>query len=374
MTGTIVVLGTNAGQADLIRHMKQRSWRVVGVSPRRGEAGQAFCDVVEHVDITNLDALEDVVRRHGADLVYSVSSDVAIRAVTALSEKMDLPHFFDSAFISLLDHKARLRAFLRDHDIETVAFQEVVDPAELSAWQQFPCIVKPVDAQGQRGVVRVDSAENLSEMVAAAIKYSRTGSAIVEEYLDGVEMSCNVLLSEGKPSIKVLSERLVHGGDLMGVPQGHLVPPKNVSRDHQQAASDLVDRIVEAFGQDSGPLYFQMIVTPGGPRIVEIAPRLDGCHMWRLIKTVTGVDLLERTVDRLLGSLPKPEAFTLDPGKPMELMFQQTPPGEAFDAQRFPVPADAIYHESRYRDGDAIDAINGKLEVVGYYIREMTSP
>ena len=55
---TILVLGTNAGQADLIRHMKDRGWRVIGASPVKGEPGQAFCDVVEAVNIVDLDALD----------------------------------------------------------------------------------------------------------------------------------------------------------------------------------------------------------------------------------------------------------------------------------------------------------------------------
>ena len=372
MTGTIIVLGTNAGQADLIRHMKERGWTVVGVSPRRGEAGQALCDIVEYVDITDLDALVRIVQRHNADLVYSISSDVAIRSVTALAERYGLPRFFDSAFISLLDHKANLRAFLRDHDLETIAFREVSDSRDLADWTIFPCIVKPVDAQGQRGVVRVDSSDALIPMVEAAFEYSRSGSAIVEEFLEGVEMSCNVLLCGGETAIKVLSERLVHGGDLMGVPKGHLVPPKHVSMMDQQAASDLVDRIIASFGQKAGPLYFQMIVTPKGPRIVEIAPRLDGCHMWRLIKAVTGIDLLERTVDCLLEKGQPGELFTLKPGLITELLFQQSAPGDRFETRKFPVPADVLYHEYRYSDGDAIDPINGRLEVVGYYIRAMT--
>lgn len=370
MTGTIIVLGTNAGQADLIRHMKQRSWNVVGVSPRRGEPGQALCDVVEHVDITDIEALENLVRRYDADLVYSVSSDVAIRSVTELSEMMAFPHFFDRAFISLLDHKAKLRAFLHERGIETVKFIEVRDAEDIVEWDVFPCIVKPADAQGQRGVVRVDSHEALPEMVDAAIRHSRSGSAIVEEFLDGIELSCNVLLCCGMPYIQVLSERLVHGGDLMGVPKGHLIPPENITHDHQQAATKLVSRITEAFGQESGPLYFQMIVTSSGPRIVEIAPRLDGCHMWRLIKSVYGIDLLKETIDCLLQDCKMSEPFSEHSATPMELMFQQAPPGRVFEAQNFPVPRDVIYHESRYRDGDVIDSVNGKLEVVGYYIRD----
>lgn len=374
MSRTILVLGTNAGQADLIRHMRARGWRVIGCSPVVGEAGQPFCDMVELVDIADLEALETVARQHRVDLIHSVASDVAMRSVVALSERLGLPHFHDSAFVGLLDDKAALRAFLAEHDLGAVPFRRVRRLAEADGWTQFPCIVKPVDAQGQRGVERVDDAKGLAEAVGRAMAASRSGCAIVEAFLDGVELSCNVLICGGEVRLKVLSERLVHGGPVVGVPRGHLMPPVAVSPADRQAASDLVGRIIEAMGHPDGALYVQMIATRNGPRIVEIAPRLDGCHMWRLIKAARGADLLGMMVDCLTGAAPVPTLPNEGEGQQkgsavMALMFQQAPPGAIFDRRDFIPPEDAMYHEFRYGDGERIRAVNGSLEVVGYYVR-----
>lgn len=376
MTKTILVLGTNAGQADLIRHMKARGWRVIGASPVPGEPGQAFCDAVEQINIVDLDALEAAARRHAVDLVYSISSDVAMRSAVALSERMGLPHFYDSAFIDLLDNKAALRGFLAENDLGPVPFQQVAAPGDLKDWTTFPCMVKPTDAQGQRGVVKIARAEDLDAAITRAADLSRSGQAIVEGFLDGVEVSCNVMVCGGEVRMKVLSERLVHGPHAVGVPSGHLVPPRNVSEENQRKAIALVDAIIAALGTRDGVLYFQMIITPEGPRVVEIAPRLDGCHMWRLIKAARGADLIAMTMDCLTGeapvaTLPENGEGTQGPGI-MELMFQQVPPDTAFDPSAFPAPEGAVYHEYRYDAGETIRAVNGILEVVGYYVRPST--
>lgn len=366
---TIMVLGTNAGQADLIRHMKAQGWRVVGCSPVAGEPGQDHCDVVEPVDIADLDALETVAARHRPDLVYSISSDVAIRSAVALAERLGLPHFHDSAFVALLDDKAALRAWLAAHDLSPVPFRRVSHPDQAADWAVFPCMVKPTDAQGQRGVQRIDSAQGLAPAIAAATAASRSGQAIVEGFLDGIEVSVNVLICGGQARLKVLSQRLVHGPQAPGVPVGHLIPARDVPEPARAAALALVDRILAAMGMPDGPLYFQMIMTPDGPRVVEIAPRLDGCHMWRLIKAAHGVDLLAMTVDCLLGQ-GAPGQATTDDGLPVwELMFQQLPPGTVFDPAPFPVPEGAVHHEYRYRPGETVRAVNGYLDVVGYYVR-----
>jgi len=376
MTKKILVLGTNAGQADLIRHMKARGWYVIGVSPVVGEPGQEFCDVVEHINIIDIDALEEVATRHAVDLVYSISSDVAMRSVVTLSERMGLPHFYDSAFIDLLDNKAALRAFLAQHDLGPVPYIQVGEASEATGWAHYPCMVKPTDGQGQRGVVRVDTADDLESSITRAIGFSRSGQAIIEGFLDGVEVSCNVMVCDGEVRMKVLSERLVHGPHAVGVPSGHLVPPRNVSDLDQKAAIDLVDRIIAALGTRDGVLYFQMIITADGPRVIEIAPRLDGCHMWRLIKAARGADKIAMTMDCLTREAPVATLANkgegTQEGSIMELMFQQVPPATAVDPANFPPPEDATYHETRYAKGETLRPINGILEVVGYYIRKST--
>jgi biotin carboxylase len=371
----MMVLGTNAGQADLIAHMKGRGWRVIGVSPVAGEPGQALCDLWLPLNILDLDALAAAVAEHHVDVVWSISSDVAIRAATALSERLGLPHFGDMAFIRLLDDKAALRAFLNDRNLSPVPFARVTDPGDVGAWTHFPCIVKPADAQGQRGVVRLDGPAGLAQAVAEALPMSHSRTAIVEGFLDGIEVSCNVMLSDGVTRLRVLSERLVHQGIAVGLPRGHLIPAVHVPPAARADALAQVDRIIAAFGADcgfrDGVLYFQMIMTPDGPRVVEIAPRLDGCHMWRLIRATQGVDLIGMAVDALTGEGAVASHQARDDIPAQELMFQQMPPGGPFDPAAFPVPEDASHHEYRYRPGETVRPVNGRLEVVGYYVRPM---
>ena len=75
---------------------------------------------------------------------------------------------------------------------------------------------------------------------------------------------------------------------------------------------------------------------------------------------------------RLLGEAVPAQERRVEPGAVYELMFQQMPPGRPFSSAEFPVPADALYHEYRYEEGQQVVAVNGRLEVVGYYVRRRT--
>jgi len=366
---TILILGTNSGQLDLIKYMKSINWYVVSCSYRGGEIGESFSDAFHLIDIKDVEAVKNLALKINADLVYSVSSDVAMTTAVQVSEELSLPHFFNSDLIELFNHKQELRKHLNKYNLGKVEFVITNENSQEINWNHYPCIVKPTDSQGQRGVQKIETSKELSEAINIAQKASLSNTAIIEEYLDGVEVSCNVLVNKGKIVFDILSERLVYDGKYMGIPRGHLIPCVNVTNEEQKEALKLVHDIIKSLEIENGCLYFQMKVTSTGVKVIEIAPRLDGCHMWRLIENSTDQNYLASTVQTLLGSCDLDKKVMLKDKKRYELVFQHTKAGEKFFQKHFPIPENVYYHEYRYEDNDEIIPINGRLEVVGYYTK-----
>lgn len=367
----VLVLGTNATQADLIRYLSKRGFTVFSCSNRTGEIGERLSDSFVLLDITDVDGVTKLAAREGVDFVYSVSSDIAMPTVAEVSSRLGLPNFYDPELIALLNAKPSLRRHLRDNGLGPIRFLDTRSLAGAEAWDVFPCVVKPSDMQGQRGVSKVHDQAELRQALSEVLAMSPSGSAIIEEFLPGVEISCNALVCDSQVVMDAFSERLVHEGSRIGIPRGHLIPTVSVSSEHLAQAARLVRDIVTSLGIRRGPLYFQMKVTGDGPRIVEIAPRLDGCHIWRLIKAAWNVDFMDLTLRCLQGETISRVESAQAPGV-FELMFQQQVPGTPFHTADFPIPQDAIYHEYRYTEGDAVHAINGRFDVVGYYVRRRT--
>ena len=371
MKKKILILGTNAGQLDLIKHMKKIGWQVFACSNRQDEVGSHVADKFYRIDISDIDLVEGLAIELKVDLVYSISSDIAIKSAIKVSERLSLPCFYNSDLIDLFDNKHMLREYLNYHKISEVEYIKVKpEDHNIPTWKKFPCMVKPADAQGQRGVEKVTTKEEMMEAIDIAFHVSSSNTVIIEEYLDGVEISCNVLIENKKIIFDILSERLVHDGKLFTIPTGHLIPCINISDIEQEQALSLVHATVEVLDIENGCLYFQMKATKSGIKIIEIAPRLDGCHVWRLIKAATGRDFLAETIECLEGNIQNKDHVKVRSNEKYELIFQQLPSQNKFNQMSFPIPNDAIYHEYRYNDGDDITPINGKLEVVGYYVRQ----
>lgn len=316
----VLILGALAGQVDAIDALKARSVEVHVCAHVRSGPGVEAADEFHLADIVDPDQVEAVAKEIGADVVYSVGSDIAMPTVVEVSERLGLPHFHGVELTETLRRKQKLRDALDAAGLNAVKYAVVSAGETLPQWDVHPCIVKPVDAQGQRGISIVEDPSTLAAAIAEAQESSVTGAAIVEELLEGPEVSAHVIVDGGEVVLFVPSDRHVWPGPMVGIPEGHSLPLRAETEAWEAEFSTLVRDVVRALDVQEGPLYFQAIFTERGPRIIEIASRLDGCHLWRLLKFSLGFDLMDAVLGRLLGE-PWPEMPRDHAPEPATLSF-----------------------------------------------------
>jgi phosphoribosylamine-glycine ligase len=364
-----LVLGVGNAQVDLIRYLKAESWQVIGCSYRREGRGLDFVSQFALLNITDADGIERLARAEKVDLIYSIGSDLAMPTIARVASRLGLPSLVCAETAELLQNKILLRGFLNKNAISPIRHKKVCEQCDLDDWRIFPAIVKPVDNQGQRGVFLVPSLKEARAGLETSLQFSRSKTLIIEEFLEGPEVSVNTFVVNGETIFNEVSDRLVVEGYAGGIPRGHIYPSVYCPADVRSDVQTLTALCNHALGIQNGPVYYQVILTCNGPRIVEVTPRLDGCHMWRLIKMTSGVDLLEACVRRLLGDAP-PGLQVKSQMQPHYLGFHYLPPGMEFCQADYIPSAEVEYNEYYYSDGEAVRPINGYLEKVGYYVEQ----
>lgn len=369
---TALILGVGNAQVDLIHYLKESGWQVIGCSYRQEGRGLAAVDHFELVNVVDAEQVETLARARQIDLLYTVGSDLAMPTVARVSERLGLPSFVSAETAEMLQNKLMLRAFLSAHAISPIRHAKITTPADLDGWDIYPAILKPVDNQGQRGVYLAQDRATALAGLNTALGFSRSRTLIVEEFLSGPEVSANTFIVNGQTVLNEVSDRYVVEGYAGGLPRGHVYPARACIGDLLEETRRLVALCNRELGIQNGPVYYQIILTPHGPRIVEVTPRLDGCHMWRLIKSVTGVDLLEVCVNFLAGT-PLPD-MTVPAGLASQYLgFFYQPTGEIFDPARHLKGSNAMHLEYYYTAGETVRPINGYYEKVGYYIESFDS-
>ena len=176
--------------------------RVVAVDRNADAPGLEVADVGEAVDFTDVDAVTEVARRHAVDGALTVSADRAVPVVAAVTERLGLP---------IDRHRGRPPDAEQDRDAAILAEAGVPQPqfAAVRSLHEgraaletvgLPAVLKPADSGGQRGVFRIDSADDLDAHLHAALaESSAEQECILEGFVDGTEMNGIVIARRRRP-------------------------------------------------------------------------------------------------------------------------------------------------------------------------------
>lgn len=363
----VLILGVASVQMDAVLQLKKMGCETFTCAMAKdGPAANA----ADHFDIINIldeDALAAHIQQNSIDAVYSTGSDLAMPVACRLSEKLKLPHFVSSETAYICNHKNAMRKKLGECE-GNIPFQVMENLERIEI--PYPLVLKPSDAQGQRGIFLVNSDEEVEQHFEAAKEYSREGKVILEKYIDGPELSVNGYMVDGKLVYLVASDRDTWP-EYTGLIHKHIVPANTLEKQTNDKIRAIIEDACNRMEIINGPVYFQMKLEGQMPYIIEMTPRLDGCHMWNILERATGVNLMKLVFEHLLygitSELEKVEAEV----KPMELVFFCQKPHSIMDCSAFTIPEDAVDNFFYYETGDYVRPVNGRFDKVGYYIRNI---
>jgi len=372
MRKKVLILGIGSSQVDAILYCKEHGHEVFSLGYSKDGQGLLYADHFELIDIVDKLKVLEYARAHEVDLVFSIGSDIAMPTIGFVSERLGTPSFVSEETAQLCHNKGLMREFLKDHNISSLEFSVASSLQELAKWNIFPAVIKPVDSQGQRGVFEVSDPSDFPKIFPPSLICSRSKRVIVERFIKGCEISLNAFVMNGSVVYSFISDRKTVKGLPFGIAKAHIIP-SSLDEVFLLKAKLLVQKAVTAIGIQNGPVYAQMKCTPEGEIfIIELAPRLDGCHIWRLIKFKYGVDLLELSFRLLEKGLEiSPEYFNHSEPQSngsLRLEFFLQNPNSSFRKTNQGEEG-ILYREWYYNEGKIVRPINKKAEKVGYQIK-----
>ena len=370
MSNTILILGAGNAQIDAIEYCKSRGFKVCGCSYTTVDNGIPYLDYFEHVDIKSVEGIIKTARKYNAALIYSVGSDVAMPTVMRASEALGLPHFISADTAEICHSKSRMRTMLGDDFEGNVQHITCESVEEAAAFKAFPGMMKPTDSQGQRGCFKVCSEEDIRKEFYTSLDFSHEGKVIIESFLSGPEISVNGFVVDDEMRFAIVSDRISFDEYPGGIIKEHRLPSV-LDKSIQEKAVRVSAEAAKRIGIHNGPCYFQIKLDDNmDPKILEITPRLDGCHMWNLIKRYCGVDLLDASFRLLMGE--DVDLTAKESEDVYRLIFFCQPPWTKFDKDGCDI-SDAEYSFFYYDNGEKVRRLNGYIEKCGYKITKETT-
>lgn len=365
----VLILGVASVQFDAIKVLKELGVETYACAQAPDGPGCLEADHFEKLNFTEIEKVIDFIKKNQIDCVYSVGSDLAMPICSEISEKLSLPHFVSAETAKICNNKNRMREFFGDTFKGNVKYQ-IIDNIDTHITFEYPFIMKPSDAQGQRGVRLIKNYSDFLDNYEVAKKYSRSGLVILEQYIDGPELSVNAYMVNGEAIFVIPSDRIVWSQFQGGLIHKHIVPSSYITDQTILELIDLVEDAAEKLNILNGPLYFQIKLMKNRPYIIEVTPRLDGCHMWNVLEKYTNVNLIKLTFEHLLYNNVNELNKYQKRESQYVLTFKCQEPNTNANYSQFTPPECLLDEFNYYNEGDLIRPINNQFEKIGYYISE----
>lgn len=298
----VLIIGASILQLPAIKKAKELGY-YVGVADFNPKAiGISYADEYFNVSTIDVNGIVEVAKNFCPDGIMTLATDMPMRAVAAACKELGIPGISAETALKSTDKGEMIKAF-EEYGVEHPWYYIISDSNDLNlALEQisYPCIMKPTDNAGSRGVVLCHNEKELISNYDYTHNESRSGAVIIEEYLNGPEFSVEVMVINGVPNVLQITDKITTGAPHF-VEMGH-TQPSNQPLDIQLKIKDLACRAVKAIGINVGPAHVEIILTEQGAKMVELGARMGGdCITTHLVPLSTGIDMVAATLKLACG-------------------------------------------------------------------------
>lgn len=243
--------------------------------------------------------------------VICMASDIPLTVARVASE-LNLPGIPTSSAKTVSD-KILMKDCFQAAGLPIPKYKEIKNIKEIKEcikYFGFPFVIKPADSRGSRGVLKVTEGIDIEWAFSISKSFSPTGRVMIEEYMQGPQISTESLVINGDVFTIGFSDRnyeflekyapnmIENGGDL----------PSQLKKNEQLLIRGAVEKTAEVLNIKNGVIKGDMVLSGGNPYIIEVAARLSGGYFCsHEIPLNTGVNFVGNAIKIALGEDIKKE-------------------------------------------------------------------
>lgn len=303
---TLAILGASYLQRPLVEKAKELGLKTICFAWPEGAVCAKIADKFYPISIVEKDLILDICQKEKIDGICTIASDVAAPTVAYVAEKM---HLNGNSYIAAkkANDKFLMREAFSTAGITCPRYTLVTkdEMRDFSKWR-FPLIVKPCDRSGSLGVMKVDTHKELQIRIDNAQSLSFKREAIVEEFIEGREISVEFISYHGKHFPLTITDKVTTGAPHFVELEHH--QPAELSEDQYNAIYSLTEKALNALGVTDGASHTEFNITESGEIIIiESGARMGGDFIGSdLVYLSTGYDFVKGVIDVALDSFEVP--------------------------------------------------------------------
>jgi phosphoribosylamine--glycine ligase len=317
-----ILLVGGGGREHAILHAIAKSPRVDKIYVAPGNAGMADMAELVNIGVMEFDKLVAFAREHEIDLTVCSQDDPLCAGIVDAFEEAGLRIFGTRKNAAIIEgSKAFSKDLMKKYNIPTAAYETFDDPAKAEEYlksQKMPIVLKADGLALGKGVLICQTLEEAIEGVKEIMEDKKFGSAgnelVIEEFMTGREVSCLAFVDGTNYALMTSSQDHKRAGDgdtgLNTGGMGTFSPSPFFTKDIQKICDEKIFRpTVDAMKKEGrefkGVLYFGLMLTADGPKVVEYNTRFGDPETQVVLPRMKTdiIDVFEACIDGKLDEI-----------------------------------------------------------------------
>ena len=307
MSKKVAIIGASYLQLPLVQRAKEMGIRTICFAWAEGAVCKDVADTFYPISIIEKEQILEVCKQEHIDGICTIASDTAAPTVAYVAEQMGLVGNSYEASLKA-NNKILMRNAFAAANVPCPRYWCISGYSPITDnLSPLPLIVKPSDRSGSLGVVKVEKEEDLLPAIKAAQEYSFKHEAIVEQFIEGREISVEFISYQGVHYPLQITDKVTTEAPHFVEIAHH--QPANLTKAQYEEIYDLTKRALNALGVTNGASHSDYRIKKDGKiYVMEIGARMGGDFIGSdLVQLSTGYDFLRGVIEVALGTFTAPQ-------------------------------------------------------------------
>ncbi|MEE0962062.1 MAG: ATP-grasp domain-containing protein [Bacteroidales bacterium] len=287
----IAIIGAASGQLPICLKAKEMGIETHCFATENNAICKDYVDYFYPISILEMDRIVNICKEINIDGVVSNASDITAEVVAFVAEKLNLIGIPYKQYIALHD-KFYVRSLTESIDELSSPKYYKYEGVDLNI---YPCVIKPCSGSAKKGVSFVSCQENFSNAINYA-KDGNNGDILIEEFIEGKEISVECLSYKGKHYIIQTTDK-----DSSSAPHfvelGHHQPAQ-ISDKIKEKLDKIVPKLLSSIGYLNGASHIELKYTEDKIYLIEANLRGGGDDISnKLVQMSSGIDYLKCMIE-----------------------------------------------------------------------------
>lgn len=305
MKQKIAIIGASYLQKPLALKAKEMNIETHCFAWAEGAVCKELCDFFYPISVLDKEEILNICEKIKITGILTIATDIAMPTVSYVANKLGLIANSELTAYNATN-KGKMRLLFEKEHVKCPSYFVLNKNDVLPSNLKFPLIVKPTDRSGSRGINKVSQIEELKSSIKIAQEESISNTAIIEQYVEGREVSVEAISWKGEHYILAITDKETTGA------------PHFVELSHHQPSllEPLIIKQIEvltlqalnSLGVAYGASHTEIKINSEGELfVIEVGARMGGDFIGsHLVELSTGYDFLKGVIEVALNKFEIP--------------------------------------------------------------------